>query len=244
MKVMLLLIIFFLLIWGISLARCEILTLLHGSEFDNKLCQENTMIDPIKYLKVLNYSDTQARIYCVSEGYSMGNILGFTKKDEKWKYKKWNTVWSTSGTADNIVWPYWWHFFYSHKLSKDKGRDSNTINMENNSSANDESAQGTNDILSKSFSLDNIRKLILEADTLENKLYEGDIYSSSRIIGSKNGTKVIEYISEYNTFINIKKLFGDYYSDKAIEKILLENGFINLYGTIGIIAADGNLIIG
>lgn len=105
-----------LLIWGISLARCEILTSLHSNVF-KRLCQENTMITPLKYLKVLSYSNTQARIYCVSEGNSMGNILAFTKIGEKWEYKEWeNTVWSTSGTADNIIWPYWWHFFYSHKI--------------------------------------------------------------------------------------------------------------------------------
>lgn len=103
----------FTLIWVFSLARCEILTLLHGREFWNS-SQENTMIAPIKFLKVLNYSDTQARIYCVSDGDSMGNIL-FMKKSENWECVNWETVWSTSGTADNVVWPYWWHFFYSHK---------------------------------------------------------------------------------------------------------------------------------
>ncbi len=82
---MLILIIGFLLIWGISLARCEILTKLHCNEFET-LCKEHSMIGAIEYVKVLDYTDKRAQIYCVSEGYSMGNMLAFTKKDGKWEY--------------------------------------------------------------------------------------------------------------------------------------------------------------
>lgn len=37
----------------------------------------------------------------------------------------------------------------------------------------------------------------------------------------------------------MKELFKEYYTDEVIEKVLVRNSFVNLHGTIGIIAADG-----
>lgn len=103
----------FFLIWGVSLAKCEIFTWIHGNEFaeTDKL---NTILGDIEYWKVIDYSENQARVYYVSINYSGGDILTFVKENGVWKYSNWDTVWSTSGNADKVIWPYWWHFFYSH----------------------------------------------------------------------------------------------------------------------------------
>jgi len=96
----------FLLFWGGSIAKCEILTYLHGKEFET-LYKANNMIGEQKYLKVLNYSDTSARIYYVSVNGYGGDILTFVKKGDIWVYDKWErTVWSKSGSADGFIWPY------------------------------------------------------------------------------------------------------------------------------------------
>ncbi len=115
LRIILLIIVFcFLLIWVGSIIKCEVLTALHGDEF-NAIYKENNMIGEIEYLKILEYSNKVARVYYISLNKSSGNILKFSKIDEQWKYDKWEqTVWSTSGTADGVVWPYLWHFFYSH----------------------------------------------------------------------------------------------------------------------------------
>lgn len=88
------------------------LTLMHGSEFENNY-RENTMIGEIDYLKVLNYSDNFARVYYVSANRSSASILTFKKQDGNWSYEAWErVVWSSTGSASDVIWPYWWHFIY------------------------------------------------------------------------------------------------------------------------------------
>lgn len=108
-------IIVFIIIWGIALAKCEILTLLHGDVFsDPDLYAENTSIGDMEYIKVLNFSDDRAEIYYVSENHSLGCIISFVKKDDIWQYYKWeDTLWSADGNADKVIFPYWWHIFYT-----------------------------------------------------------------------------------------------------------------------------------
>ena len=97
------------LYWGISLAKCEFLTGMYGKYFTENY-RENTMIGEIDYLKVLDYSDSLARVYYVTENNGSGEILVFSKENDVWVYKEWEkTVWATMGSADDIMWPYWWH---------------------------------------------------------------------------------------------------------------------------------------
>ncbi len=78
----------FLLVWGTSLGKCELLTFIHGDEF-SELYKANTMIGEQKYLKVLEYSDRYARVYCVEKDNYMANILSFVRSGEQWEYDKW-----------------------------------------------------------------------------------------------------------------------------------------------------------
>ena len=92
--------------------ECEVLTLLHREEFET-IYKQNTMMGEIDYLKVLEYSEEYARVYYVSENRSAGDILSFVKQGDKWKYDNWErTVWSATGSASEVIWPYWWHFIY------------------------------------------------------------------------------------------------------------------------------------
>lgn len=98
--------ILFLVVWGVSILKCEILTSKYGNQFE-VVYQENTMIGNIEYLKVLNYTSDTAQVYFVSENRTGGNILSFSKQNGKWKYDKWErTVWSKTGSADGFIWPY------------------------------------------------------------------------------------------------------------------------------------------
>ena len=40
-----------------------------------------------------------------------GDVITFVLDDNKWIMEEWNTVWSSSGSADGIQWPYIWHNF-------------------------------------------------------------------------------------------------------------------------------------
>jgi hypothetical protein len=110
----------FLVIWLLSLGKCEFLTLIYGNKFtDWKYYESRTMIENIDYIKILDYTNNYARIYCVSNNNRVAHTLEFIKVNFEWEYVGWaNTIWSTSGTADNTIWPYWWHFFYSHPRLK------------------------------------------------------------------------------------------------------------------------------
>ena len=102
----------FLIVWGASLLKCEILTSIHGHEFE-EIYRENTMIGDIEYLKILDYSETSARVYYVTADYGSGNILVFSKVNSEWTYSSWETtVWSSMGSASDVIWPYWWHFIF------------------------------------------------------------------------------------------------------------------------------------
>ncbi|MDL2281329.1 hypothetical protein LJC10_05705 [Selenomonadales bacterium OttesenSCG-928-I06] len=100
----------FFIYWRLAILECERFTSEYGKEFET-IYQENTSIGEIDYLKVLDYSDTFARVYYVSTypevGNACGDIVTFTKKDGQWVYNCWEkTVWSKKGNADDYIWPY------------------------------------------------------------------------------------------------------------------------------------------
>ena len=86
--------------------------MLHGDEFET-VYKENTMIGEIDYLKVLDYSDTSARVYYVGVDKAGGDEVIFFKRGGGWFVEKWYTIWSgRGGSASNVIWPQWWHFIY------------------------------------------------------------------------------------------------------------------------------------
>lgn len=97
-----------LLVWIVPYIQCEILTAKYGDEFMD-LEKSIQMIDEADYLKVLEYSETFARVYYVSD--TGGDILTFCKTDGAWNLERdgWETVWSKSGNADGFIWPYFYH---------------------------------------------------------------------------------------------------------------------------------------
>ena len=103
-------ILIFILIWFLSIIKCECLTLIHGNQFKD-LYKENTMIGDVYRFKVIEYNDKYARVYYVSGnkeiGNKAGNILKFKREGNKWTFTgAWSTVWSKHGSADGFIWPY------------------------------------------------------------------------------------------------------------------------------------------
>lgn len=72
----------FLIIWIAALAKCEILTLKHGHEFDDDLFKENTMIGEKEYIKILYYTDSCVNIYYVGKNMAYADVITFEKKME------------------------------------------------------------------------------------------------------------------------------------------------------------------
>lgn len=99
-------------IYAFSLIRCEVLTRQHYDEFEYAY-KQNTMLGDMEFFKVLEYEPCGiAKVYYVSKGYTMGTVSIFDYQDGDWKEISWGDGWSTTGNADKIVYPYFWHWIY------------------------------------------------------------------------------------------------------------------------------------
>ncbi|MBR5310160.1 MAG: hypothetical protein IKU42_03450 [Oscillospiraceae bacterium] len=95
-----------LIVWGVSILKCEILTSFYGDEFVNQEKISNT-IGKTEYLKVLEYSDSSARVYYISHDFLSGEVFTFINENEEWFVDEWEkTIWSKHGSADDFIWPY------------------------------------------------------------------------------------------------------------------------------------------
>lgn len=95
-----------------SLVKCEILTQRHYDEFKDAY-KQNTMLGEVEFFKVLEYETCSvAKVYYISKDKAGGNVLTFAYEDGKWNEVYWNTIWSKTGSADDVVYPYLWHWIY------------------------------------------------------------------------------------------------------------------------------------
>lgn len=111
MMALLLCLIVLVIIWVISLIRCEILTHKYYNDFEYAY-SDNSMLGEMEYFKVLKCDDNTAEIYYVSKNMTAANVLTFQKQDDVWVETEWETIWSDSGSASEVIYPYWWHFIY------------------------------------------------------------------------------------------------------------------------------------
>ena len=114
LKVMCVLGLILFVFWGWNVLKCEYLTLRYAHEFDFTVAaEENTMISKPERVKILSCNSDSARVYYVEKDFAAGHILAFKKEQGKWKYDRWEkTAWSSlGGSADDDVWPYFWHSF-------------------------------------------------------------------------------------------------------------------------------------
>ena len=99
------------LIWISSLIKCEILTQKYHDDFKQAYAQ-NTMLGEMEYFKVLSCDGNTARVYYVGKDMSGADVLTFKYTDGVWQQILWECIWSTSGNASEVIYPYWWHFIY------------------------------------------------------------------------------------------------------------------------------------
>ena len=97
--------------WGISLIKCEMLTHKYYNNFEQAY-KQNTMLGEMEYFRVLSCDENIAEVYYVSKGMTDANVLTFENRNGVWQEISWKTIWSTSGSASEVIYPYWWHFIY------------------------------------------------------------------------------------------------------------------------------------
>ncbi len=86
--------------------KVEYLTWRHGDEFTDGYQQTN-MIEEVEYLKVMGYSDTNAKVYYVLGDHAAAVLITFVKQGNQWVMDIWEAIWSRSGSADGFIWPYY-----------------------------------------------------------------------------------------------------------------------------------------
>lgn len=101
----------FVLIQSIALIRCEILTNTYYEDFELAY-KDNSMLGEMDSFKVLECDGETAQVYYIEAGKARAHVLTFENISGTWQEAQWQTVWSTTGSASEVIWPYWWHFIY------------------------------------------------------------------------------------------------------------------------------------
>ncbi len=110
-------ILIFLIFWGASLIKCEILTEMKREVVEEYLASEEgkRMLDcEVEYFKVLSVNKHFLRVYCITEDNDFGEIAILETQYDGWEYyHKGKCVLLTDfrESADNFVWPYWHHVY-------------------------------------------------------------------------------------------------------------------------------------
>lgn len=106
------------LIWTGTLAKNRILTELHRDEIASLDFYESEPLPEFEWYRILSYSETEIEIYYVNKfgNSTFGGIVNYRylPNINMWShnYTGYDCLWSTSGSADNFIWPYWHHIFY------------------------------------------------------------------------------------------------------------------------------------
>lgn len=104
----------FLLIWLGCLLKNYILTELHGDEIKNLNFYETETVPEYDWIRVISYSESEIEVYFVNklESYEIGGIATYSCNSKGYWSHKDSVLWSTAGTADTLIWPYWHHIRY------------------------------------------------------------------------------------------------------------------------------------
>ena len=106
-------VLFILLVLQMSaVIKIEILTAKYYDIFQDAY-KSNTMLGEMDSFKVLEYDGATAKVYYISKNKTSGDVLSFANVVGAWEETYWETIWSKSGSASDVIWPYWWHFIYA-----------------------------------------------------------------------------------------------------------------------------------
>ncbi|MBQ9536059.1 MAG: hypothetical protein IJU78_09480 [Clostridia bacterium] len=87
-------------------AKAGFYTLFYGDEFAKEYTQTG-MIDGIEYYRVIEYSNSEAKVIYIIEDHKAADMIFFVKNNGKWKLQEWTCLWSKTGSADSFFWPYY-----------------------------------------------------------------------------------------------------------------------------------------
>ena len=109
------------LIWCGALLKNFVLTEIHKNEIENiQLIEYEEPLPEFDWYRIVSYSETEIEIYFVNtyakgtDGeYKVGGKIVLSKMPNGWHHTNLEDgiLWSGAGSADNYIWPYWYHAF-------------------------------------------------------------------------------------------------------------------------------------
>ena len=102
------------------MAKNYLLTLMHKDKVEN--LQVVQSLSEFDWYRIIDYSNEKIEIYYVNivgkntdSKYKIGGKITCTKTPNGWHRTSMeeSILWSGSGSADNYIWPYWYHIFLS-----------------------------------------------------------------------------------------------------------------------------------
>ena len=111
----LILVIFVFIFWLFSIIICEFNTRKYSDVINNSdnVKAVSEFIGEYESAKVLSVSNNEMQVYYIEKNYNYASIILYKKFNDNWKVAYWGKcIWSKEGSADDVVWPYWWHFIY------------------------------------------------------------------------------------------------------------------------------------
>lgn len=90
----------------IPYAKVEKLTAQHGDEFSN-VAEDVAMIGEVLYIKVMEYDNEKAEVYAVATGRDITVLCYYENVNDKWVLEYWKCIWSSTGSADSLIWPFY-----------------------------------------------------------------------------------------------------------------------------------------
>lgn len=109
------------LFWSSILAKNCLLTAIHKDQFESiKLAETEEPLSEFDWYRITSYSEEKIIIYFVNtqvdvndKEYKVGGEMVFSKAPSGWYHTDLieSISWSGAGSADNYIWPYWYHVF-------------------------------------------------------------------------------------------------------------------------------------
>ncbi len=116
-----LILIFPCLFWCGCLIKNYTLTVMYKDEIHNmQFVGQEEPLPEFDWYRITSYSDEKIEIYFVNtlekntdREYKFGGKMIFTKTPNGWYHTDMidSILWSGAGSADNYIWPYWYHIF-------------------------------------------------------------------------------------------------------------------------------------
>lgn len=109
------------LIWGGTLVKDSLVTVIYKDRIDSiQLAENEEPLPKFDWYRITSYSDEEIEIYFVNtmgkgtdREYKVGGEMIFSKTPRGWYHTDMvdSISWSGAGSADNYIWPYWYHIF-------------------------------------------------------------------------------------------------------------------------------------